>query len=257
MKVRWTTLPLRMLGYTMFGLVLMSPCVAHAQATLAAQAGNSAPAQTTRHVSKLQMERREEIRQKKIDNPEAEDGANVYRHSPMVHTLAHAFGLSVEVTSRMFEVINFVLLLAIIVWGVVKILPKALRNRSERIRSEIEQARIATEDANRRLAQVEERLGRLDADIDLMREQAEKETAQEEKRLRAALEQEKLAILAAATQDIEAATKNAQSQLKKLAADLVIQRAKQGISVNSEIDRSLIEGFLSGVSQGGPRGGVN
>lgn len=255
MNVRWTTLPLRVLGSMMFGLVLMFPCVAPAQAAPAAQAGTLAQQQATGHVTRLQMERREEIRQKKIDNPEAEDGANVYRHSPMVHTLAHAFGLSVEVTSRMFEVINFVLLLALIVWGVVRILPKALRSRSERIRSEIDRARVATEDANRRLAHVEERLGRLDADIARMREQAEQETVQEEKRLRAALEQEKLAIVAAATQDIEAATKNAQSQLKKLAADLVIQRAKQGISINSETDRSLIEGFLSGVSQDGPRGG--
>ncbi len=227
---------------------------AAAQTSLPANA-MSAPQAERR--SARQSERREEIRQRKIDNPEAEDGANVYRHSPMVHTLAHAFGLSVEVTSRMFEIINFLVLMALIVWGIARLLPKALRSRTERIRSEVEQARIATEDANRRLASVEERLSHLDSDIAAIRTQAEQETVVEEKKLRATLEQEKRLMLESAAQDISAATKNAQSQLKKLAADLVIEHARRQIAITPDTDRALIEGFIADASEKQPRGGVN
>lgn len=188
---------------------------------------------------------REEIQQKHIDNPEAEDGANVYRHSPMVHSLAHAMGLSVESTSRLFETANFVLLVLLILWGVLRLMPKALRARTERIQNEIQQARTATAEANRRLAGVEERLSRLDDEIRQIRTQAEQETAMEEKRLRAAIEEEKQGILDAATQDIQAATKNAQSQLRKLAADLILEKAIRQAEVTPEADQQLVDGFLS------------
>jgi F-type H+-transporting ATPase subunit b len=243
-----------------FLLIFAGPVVLAAQANPDPQEATSQPASTTAqaaHQSKLQAERRAEIRQRKIDNPEAQEGENVYRHSAMVQKIAGIFGLSVETTSRLFEIVNFILLVILIVWGVGKILPKALRARTERIRNEIEQARVATEDANRRLASVEERLARLDSEIDSIRTQAEHETVIEEKRLREVLEQEKQSILASAAQDIDAATKNAQSQLKKLAADLVIEHAKRQIVVSPEADQTLVAGFLTDLDEKHPRGGVN
>ena len=133
------------------------------------------------HQAKMQAKRQAEIRQKKIDNPEAEEGENVYRHSSMVHTLARLFGFSVETTSRLFEIINFILLVILIVWGIWKVLPRlypelTFRARTERIRNELQQARAATEDANRRLAGIEERLSHLDSEINEIRTQAEQET---------------------------------------------------------------------------------
>lgn len=206
-------------------------------------------------------ERREEIRQKKIDNPEPQDAANIYRHAANVRKVARFFGLSTEATSRLFETLNFVLLLICIVWLIARILPKTLRARSERISTEIQQARVATEDANRRLARVEERLSRLDGEIEAIRAQAEQETSLEEKRLRTAIDQEKQVILDAAAQDIAAATKNAENLLKNLAADLVIEHAKRQIAVTPATDRSLVENFLTDLDGGSnapnSRGGVN
>lgn len=243
----------------LFGTILFS--IFAMPGLLTAQANpnpeNTTPTVESQRQSKLQAKRKAEIHQRQIDNPEAEDGSNVYRHSPMVHTLARMFGLSVEATSRLFEIINFILLVILIVWGLAKILPKALRNRTERIRNEIEQARVATEEANRRLAGVEERLARLDSEIDSIRTQAHQETDVEEKRLRAALEQEKQSILDSAAQDISAATKNAQSQLKKMAADLVIEHARRQIAVTPEIDQTLVAGFLADMKDKHPGGGVN
>lgn len=248
---------LRILVCGFFLLAFAAPSLLAASSDASAGAQMSAAGPTTAQ-QKQQAMRRKEIHQKKIDNPEAEDAADVYRHSPMVHSLAKMFGLSVESTSRLFETINFVLLVIAIVWGIAKLLPRALRSRTERIRNEIEQARVATAEANRRLAGVEERLAHLDSEIEAIRARAEQETLLEEKHLRAALEQEKQSIVESATQDIQAASKNAQSQLKKLAADLIIEHARRQIAVTPETDRSLIDGFLGKLNEKQPpNGGVN
>ncbi len=248
---------LRLFAFCCLLVLMLAGAGLQADAAIQNPASEPPAIAQTPHQSKLRAERREERRQRKIDNPEAEEGANVYRHSPMVHSLARMFGLSVEATSRIFEIINFILLVICIVWGVGLILPRALRNRTERIRNEIEQARAATENANRRLAGVEERLGRLDNEIDAIRRKAEQETALEEKRLRDAMEQEKQQILASAAQDISAATKNAQSQLKRLAAELVIEHARRQIVVTPESDKTLVEGFVTDLNRKHPGGGVN
>lgn len=251
---------LRTLVLALCGLFLLMFVVPRVHAVFAGTSVQSvAPAQNSLTVAqaKRQAKRREEIQQRKIDNPEAEDGVNVYRHSTMVHTLARVFGLSVEVTSRLFEIFNFLVLLAFIVWFLARVLPKTLRGRTERIQNQIQQARAATEDANRRLASVEERLSRLDAEIDTIKTRAEHETLLEEKRLHEALEQEKQSILDFAAQEIAAAGSNAQNQLKRLTAELAIEHAKHKISVTPAADRSLVESFLVDLDRERRSGGVN
>lgn len=253
---------------TCVGLVLLFSLCPNLRAGVMSTAAQSSGAQSASNgesaaqaQAQRSARRREEIRQKKIDNPEPQDAANIYRHAANVRKVARVLGLSTEVTSRLFEILNFALLLIGIVWLVARILPKTLRTRSERITTEIQQARVATEDANRRLARVEERLSRLDGEIEAIRAQAEQETSVEEKRLRAAIEQEKQVILDAAALDIAAATKNAENLLKNLAADLVIEHAKRQIAVSQATDRSLVENFLTDLDGGkqGKRtgGGVN
>jgi F-type H+-transporting ATPase subunit b len=168
-----------------------------------------------------------------------------YLRSPMVQKLANRFRLPVDTASRTFEIINFIFVVAGIIWLIAKFFPKMLRTRSERLRSELQRARTSIDNANRRLAAVEERLSRLDSEIDAVRRQAEEETRVEEQRLRAAVEREKQAVTEAAAQDIRAARKNAENQLRKLAVDLTIENASRQIAVTPEVDRALVSGFLS------------
>jgi len=203
------------------------------------------------------QERKEELKQSKVDNPEAHDDAYQYRHSPMVRSIAHRLGLSTEIAARIFESLNFLVLLAAVVWFLARLLPKTLRNRKERIQNEIEHARVATEDANRRLANVEQRLSRLDEEIHALQLQAQKEAAAEEQRLRAALEDEKLRIVAEAEKEVNAASMNAQRQLKNLTAELVIEHARRRMAVSAETDRSLIDAFVAGLPLDGRSRGVN
>lgn len=228
--------------------VLMDTTAQH----VATEQNSTSPVQ-----AKRQAERREEIKQRNIDNPEAEDGENVYRHSATVHALARTFGLSVETTSRIFETINFLILLAVIVWFLARSLPRTLRNRTERIRNELQQARAASEEAGRRMTAVEERLARLDSEIHEIRTQAHQEAEEKEKQLRAALEQEKQFILDASAQEIAAASSKAQSQLKRLTAELAIERAQHKIAVTPDADRSLVESFLVDLDRQRKNGEVN
>lgn len=191
------------------------------------------------------------------DNPEASEGVNVYRHSAAIHTLARLFGMSIESTAILFEIINFIILITGIAWLVARILPKALRGRSERIQKDLLAARTATEDANRRLENVEQRLARLDEEIAALTAKAEGELAADEERLRVSMEQEKLRIIASAGQEIAAAGAYAQRKLKILAADLAIQHATRLAGVTPEIDRSLTQEFLGDLDRPGRPGGIN
>ncbi len=226
-------------------------------AASAAQASPSPQSQEAAAQSKSRAERREQIEQKKIDNPEPDDEVNIYRHSATVQKLANMFGMSVEVMSRWLEALNFLVVVAFIVWFLARIMPKTLRARSERIQRELEQARTVTDDANRRLANVEERLARLDTEINGIKTQAQQDAVEKEKQMRAALEQEKQSILDSATMEIAAAGSKAQSQLKRMTAELAIERAKHKIDVSAEADRSLVESFLVDLDKERRSGGVN
>ena len=250
---------LHALMVVIFGLSLLFLAVPQshaAQATPAAQSELSAPTSTNAAETKRQAERREQIEQKKIDNPEPDDEVNIYRHSATVQKIANMFGTSVEVMSRWLEGLNFLVVMAFIVWFLARVMPKTLRARTERIQRELQQARTVTEDANRRLAGVEERLARLDTEINGIKTQAQQDAVEKEKQMRAALEQEKQSIVDSSTQEIAAASSKAQSQLKRMTAELAIERAKHKIAVSAEADRSLVETFLVDLDKE-RRSGVN
>ncbi len=191
------------------------------------------------------------------ENTEPEDSVNVYRHSPMVDKLAHSFGLSVEVTARMFELLNFAILVGLILWFLARVLPKTLRGRTERIQNQLQQARTVSEEARRRMSDVEERLARLGADIDAIKANAHQDAVEKEKQLRAALEHEKQAILVASAREIATATSKAQSHLKRLTAELALERAQQNLKVAPEADRSLVESFVTDLDRKPAKRGVN
>lgn len=235
-------------------LMLLALPSGHAmQASPAPQSAVSAQSSMTT----AQAKRRKEIEQKKIDNPEPGDEVNIYRHSATVQKLANMFGMSVEVMSRWLEGLNFLVVAALIVWFLGRIMPKTLHARTERIQRELQQARTVTEEANRRLAGVEERLARLDIEINGIKSQAQQDAVEKEKQMRATLEQEKQSILDSSTQEIAAASSKAQSQLKRMTAELAIERAKHRIAVSAEADRSLVETFLVDLDKERRSGGVN
>jgi F-type H+-transporting ATPase subunit b len=176
-------------------------------------------------------------------NKEEKDVNEAYLHSASVKWIASKLGLSVETAATAFQVVNFVLLAAGVLWLLAKMLPKTFRARNSAIQKHLVDARTATEEASARLSGVEERLKKLDEQIAAMKSQAEKDSAAEEARVKAAVEEERQKILSTAEQEIAAATSQAHRQLQQYAAELAIEQAAKKLVVTAETDRLLIQNF--------------
>jgi F-type H+-transporting ATPase subunit b len=181
---------------------------------------------------------------------ESEHEMDKFRHAKPVVALANKTGMPVETMAKIFEDLNSGILIAVILFFVLKIVPKSFRKRSETLQQQLVEARTATAHANERLAVVEERLSKLGVEIDSIREQSERDTANDEKRIQESLEEERKRIVASAEQDIAAAQSAAQRGLKKFAAELALERAKQQIHLGAEGDRALIHSFGEGLKKG-------
>ena len=152
---------------------------------------------------------------------------------------------------RVFEFLNF----AIIVFGIgiplVRVLPKILRSRSEKVRNDIESARKVTEEASARLSAIEEKLAGLDGEIKVIRAQVEAESRQDMERIQASIAEESARIVAAAEQEIGASAAQARRSLRHFAADLAIDQATKQLVLTPETDRALIAEFLADAALNG------
>jgi F-type H+-transporting ATPase subunit b len=191
---------------------------------------------------------------------EEREEENVYRHTALVGKLAQMFHLDVETTARLFEFINFAIIILAIVIPLARFLPKVIRKRSITLSHNLETARKTTADANARLSAVEAQLSRLDDEIAKIRAQVEEESKQDEARIKASIEEERARIVTAAEQEIGAAAAHAKRSLRHFAADLAIEQAARQLVLTPETDRALIAEFISEAQNGGngaAKGGKN
>ena len=183
------------------------------------------------------------------------DESEAYRHSATVTKLGAMLGMNKETAATVFTLFNLLVLVIAVAYFLMKALPKAFRNRSTDIQKKLVDARTATEEATARLNTVEARLSKLDEQIAGFRTQAEADSKRDEQRIKANIEEEKGKILAAAEQEIAAATTQAQRQIQQYAAELAIEHAARKLVVSAETDRLLVESFAHRL--GGDKGGQN
>ena len=217
-------------GSTLAAILLLSPARSFAQEPASATSSEraSTPSANSPAAEQSQEEKNE-----------------AYRTSPSVRAFGAKLGMNPEQSATAFEVFNFVILAALLGWLLVRMLPKTFRDRNTAIQKHLVDARTATEEASARLGNVEARLAKLDEQIAAMRTQAEKDSALDEQRIKAAAEDEKQKILAAAEQEIAAATMQAHRQLQKYAAELAIDHASRKLVISAETDRQLIQNFAA------------
>ena len=97
-----------------------------------------------------------------------------FRRSWMVQWVAQITGLSVDRAYWLCVVLNFAVIAGTIFYFWKKNLPGVFRSRTASIQQAMVEARKASEQANRRLAEIESRLSRLGSEIAGMRDAAEK-----------------------------------------------------------------------------------
>jgi F-type H+-transporting ATPase subunit b len=153
---------------------------------------------------------------------------------------------------------NFAVIAGIFVWAGRKYMPGAFRARTESIQKAMQEAQKASEEARRRLADIESRLMKLDVEIGMMRDAAEKEAAAEEARIQAAAEEDARKIIQSAEQEIAAAIKSARRDLTAYAADLAVGLAQKQIHVDAATDQAIVRNFAGqlGAAAGGPEAGT-
>lgn len=181
----------------------------------------------------------------------SKDETAQFKHSGAVRFIAQKTGLSEDGAYWVAVVINFGVIAGLIFWASKKNLPAMFRNRTAAIQKQIAEARQASEDANRRLSDIESRLGRLDQEIAQMKATAEREAAAEEERIKAAAEEDAARIVESAEQEIAAAAKAARRDLTAYAADLAVTLAAKQIQVDAPTDQALLRRFVRQLSNGG------
>ena len=178
---------------------------------------------------------------------EQADETAVYKKSSSVRAIGRIFHLSPDAAAATFEFFNFAILAGVVLFYGVKLVPKAFRDRQKKIDQQLVEARTATEEANERLKAVEVRLGRLDQEIEALRQRAEHEGANDEQRIKQSIEDERKKIVAAAEQEIAAASATAERSLRQFAAELAMDRAMGRLHLTEQQDRDLIHEFATGL----------
>ncbi len=184
-----------------------------------------------------------------MDAPDTNSDLETYTHSPVVQAVARKLGLSTNRASRYLEDVNSGVLIAVLLYFLLKYVPGKLRAKREGIAHDLQRARQATADAEARLKRVEARLSSLDGEVEALRAQAAENGRREEQRIHASLEEERQRIVHSAEQDITAAQAAAERGLKRFASDLAVDRAVEQVRLTPETDQALVEEFLAGLGE--------
>jgi len=174
---------------------------------------------------------------------EEKDEMEEFKHSSSVQLISRLTGLSLQNSYWLSVFVNFAVIAGLIIWASRKFLPGIFRDRTAAIQKAMQEAQKASEEACRKLADIESRLQKLDVEIGMMRDAAEREGAAEEARIKAAAEEDARKIVAAAEQEIDASIKAARRQLAAHAADLAVGLAQKQIHVDAATDQNLVRNF--------------
>jgi F-type H+-transporting ATPase subunit b len=165
------------------------------------------------------------------------------------HAAEESGNTALERATEIFKWINFAIVAGVIVWVFGKKLPPVFRKKAEAISSAIANATNAKAAANAQLREAETRLANLQKEVAELRAFAERESAAEVLRLRAATESDAQKIAAAAQAEIEAAERAARLELKALAANLAVDGAETLLvkQLTPKAQESLLSDFVKSL----------
>jgi F-type H+-transporting ATPase subunit b len=168
---------------------------------------------------------------------EEKDETAEFKQSSSVQFIARVTGLSIPHAYMFCVFLNFAVVALAIIWAAAKYLPRIFSARTAAIQKAMQEAQKASEEARRKLTEIEFRLMKLDVEIATMRDAAEKEAAEDDKRK----------IIESAQQEIASAVKAARRELTAYAANLAVGLAKKQIRVDAATDQALVRNFADQV----------
>ena len=189
----------------------------------------------------------------KAEGPEAEEEEEYVqlKQSASVRWVAKTLGTSPKTAYWILFITNFAVLFGAIVFFARKSVPLMLRSRTQDIQKGIEDARKASAEATAKLSEIEARLGKLDGEVAALKAAAEADFSVEEARIKQQAEEDARHVVESAEQEILAATRSAQRELKTFAADLAVNLAEKKIKVDAQTDEALVRDFVSQLGKDG------
>ena len=156
----------------------------------------------------------------------------------------------VETIGRWF---NLLILFGVIFYFVRKPVSEFFLSRRGQIKKEISEAHAAREEAEQKLAAMEERMRDLETELGVMRHQAEEEAKNEKARIVDQAEEESRKIVATAEREIEGLTRAARQDLRDYAVKLSMEIATRKIAgeMDSEAQDNQIDRFLVRLTKAG------
>jgi F-type H+-transporting ATPase subunit b len=151
--------------------------------------------------------------------------------------------------SLLIQVVNFLILLAVLYRFAYKPLVATLEARSAAIKQQLAEAQAAREAAQRQLAEFEARLAAAQAEAQTMRERALREAAETRERLTAEARQEATRLLESARIEIEQNVRRAKNELRAEVGALAVEIAERLIqkSLRDDDHRRLIQDALARI----------
>lgn len=173
-----------------------------------------------------------------LASPEAHGGGGIEWVTPII---GHTGKLGL-----LWSFINF----AVLLWILEKILFKPLRNRTrdkhDAVKSEIDKATAAREEAERVLAEYRGRLDRLDAEIDGLLVEAKAKAEADRARIIEAAQREAAQITATAQAVAEREAASRRRQLEAEIVDRAVARAEELLrsKINPADQRSMVDRYV-------------
>jgi F-type H+-transporting ATPase subunit b len=164
-----------------------------------------------------------------------------------------------EKKDLLYKSINFVILFGLIIYFLAKPASEFFTARTASIRQGMSDAAAARDAADKRLAEIEQKMSHLKEEIAGLRAEAAKEDALQADRMRQATEAEGAKILAAAEAEIDVKTRTARLELKAYAAKLAVDLAEERIKsrMTSEAQGRLMQSFMNDIADVSSAGGKN
>ena len=144
------------------------------------------------------------------------------------------------------KILNLAIFVGALYFLLRKPLAEAFRARREGIRQQLMRAQEERNAALAKLEEVEGRLSRLDAEVEAIRAQAQKEAAEERARIERATEDDIRKLREQAQREIEGASKAARAELRAYAAEQSVRLAEELIrrEIRPEDDALLMNGYV-------------
>lgn len=149
------------------------------------------------------------------------------------------------------RIFNVVVLLGGLAYLLRKPLRQFFHNRTAEIQKKLEEADQARHEALRKLSLMEERLQKLDEEVEAIRQQAQADAEAEQRRILALAEEEAERIRSRGRLEIEAGKAQALAELKQFVAGKAVALAEEMIrkEITPTDQERLFEQFLAGIGE--------